>query len=79
VLAVGREPSGADDDDQHFAGRNGALDRFDEVEARLDAFDVHEHTLGPEVAGQPVVEAAGIAGGILPSIADEDAFHRGRF
>ena len=53
--------------------------RFDEVEARLDAFDVHEYALGAEVAGQPIVEAAGVAGGILPSIADEYAFHRGRF
>ena len=77
--AIGGEPSAADDDDQHFAGRYGAFERFDEVEAGLDAFDVHEHALGAEVADQPIVEATGVAGSILPSIADEYAFHRWRF
>jgi len=76
---IGGEPSGADDDDQHFAGRYRAFERFDEVEAGLDAFDVHEHALGAKVPGEPVVQAAGIAGGVLPSIADEYAFHREGF
>ena len=56
-------------------GFNRALPGNPEIDARLDAFDVHEHTLRPEVAGQPVVEAAGVSRRIIASIADENAIH----
>ena len=77
--AIGGKPLVADDDDQDFAGRHRAFDRFDEIDAGLDSFDVHEHALGTEMTGKPIVEAAGVAGGVLPSIADEYALHRVRF
>ena len=69
------EPVLADDHDQDFAGADRALERIDEIDTGLDAFDVHEDAIRAEVGGQPIVEPAGVAGGVVTSIADKDALH----
>ena len=51
---VRSEPFIADDDDQNFARRDRAFDRIDEIDARLDAFDIHEHAVSAEVPGQVI-------------------------
>ncbi len=79
ALAVGilGEPVVADDDDQDLAGADGALDRVDEIRARVDSLDVHEHAGGAEVRSEPIVQAAGVAGRVVTPIAYEDAaLHR---
>jgi hypothetical protein len=69
------EPFVADQDDQHPARGDGLFDRDDEISAGLDALHIHEHPVGAEVGHQPVVQAAGIAGGVVAAIADENAIH----
>ena len=73
IGAVG--PFVTDDDDKHLAGAHGLLDRVYEIGAGLDTFDVHEHTLRPEMLGQPVIQAPGITRRVVASIADEDSVH----
>lgn|GEM_PF-3873769 len=70
-----RGPFIADDDDQDPARTDRLLDRLDKVEAWLDALDIHEYLLRPEMAHQTVIQASGVTRRIIASITDEDAIH----
>src|SRR6185312_11541356 len=70
-----RRPLRANNGQQHVAGVERFVDALREVLSRLDGADVHEDRALAEVAGKRVVQAAGITGRVLPSIADEDAAH----
>ena len=73
VLDFGLKPPAAEDRKKRIAGNDGALDDLDEVGARFDVGDVHEHTETfakprPQVVEQP----AGMAGTVLTPVADNE-------
>ncbi len=65
-------PGRPDQRDHDIARVDRLLHDADEVGARLDGVDVHEQPAGPEPRGERLIEPAGMAGRILPPVADED-------
>jgi len=75
----GAQPALADDGEQHAAGSDLLLDDAAKVAARLDSGDVHEDGIPAEALAQVLKQAAGVALGIIPAIADKDRAHRAPF
>lgn len=67
-----RQPVVADDRHQCVTRANRRVDRIDEVLARIDAAQIHEHILATEVSLEGIVQTAGMTGGILAPVADEN-------
>ena len=54
------------------------MEDANEIGARVDGIDVQEHAIPAEAPVQVVGEAAGVTGGIISAVADEDAWwHEG--
>ena len=66
------QPVLADQRQQHVAGPDRAGDHLNEVVAQLDRVDVLEDLPAAVVVGEPVVEPAGLLGGLIAPVADED-------
>jgi hypothetical protein len=60
---------------QHITGADGVLDALVEVDSRLDRIDVHEDGSAAEPIHEPVVQATGVPGRVIASVADEDPGH----
>ena len=69
----GAQPVLADDGNAYLAGAHRLPDRFGEVSPCRDRVDVHENRLATETGAQCVVQAAGVAGGVVTPVTDEDA------
>jgi len=77
AFLVGRgQPGLADNREQHAAGSDLLLYDAAEVAARLDARHVHEDRVLAEALAQVLEQAAGMALGVVPPIADENRAHR---
>src|SRR5262245_29549893 len=75
-LGIGdREPVPADERDQDVARAYRALDGLHEVEAGLDAVDIHEDVVAAVMVAQAVMQATGRRTALLAPVADEDACH----
>lgn len=75
AAAVGRRhrgPSRAYQRQHDIAAPDGLGDRHGEVDPGLDVTDVHEHLGDLQVGGEGIVEPAGVTGGVVPAVADED-------
>src|SRR4029077_21023870 len=57
---------------QHVAGAHPLFDGLDEVDARLNAIDVHEDFILGKAAVEVVVQPSGRVGGVLTPVTDED-------
>jgi hypothetical protein len=74
AVSVGRrDPLRADHRQQHLAGADRTGDDLGEVDPQVDGGDIHEHPLGAEALGEPVVQPSGEVAALLTPIADEDA------
>ncbi len=73
------EPGGADDGKQDSGGGDILVDGLAEVDAGLDAGDVHEDGGGAEGAGEVVEETAGFTAGVVSAVGDEDGTRWGGF
>lgn len=47
------------------------IDRFGEILARPNVFNIHEHTIRAEYGDEVIAQSTGIRGGVLAAIADE--------
>ena len=69
-------PAGPDDDDEHGAAHERLVELAVETLPGEQLVDIHKDVGLAEAAGQPIVNAAGVARDVIPTIADEDTCHR---
>jgi hypothetical protein len=74
-----REPPGSDQGDKDAAGLQCCLDGLDEVGARLDGVQVHEHGSARQVMAEPDLQEARVGAGVAAAVADEDAMGGRRY
>src|SRR5438874_13778024 len=66
------QPVGSDRYDSDVTSADFAVDRFDEVFARLDLVDIDEDLVFTKVRSQPVVKATSVGCGVFAAIVDEE-------
>ena len=66
-------PARADHDQDRVGVGDRPPDRLDEILARLDRLDVDEDGVLPEPGDEPIGDPAGVSGGVVAPIADEEA------
>ena len=72
ALAQDLVPARPDHNQGGLAGRDRPIDGFREILAGHNVFDVHEDAIRTDDGGEVIAQTAGICGGVLAAVADED-------
>ena len=75
-LCVGHsEPLLANHHQHRIASRNGLFDHFNEIRARIDAVDIHEHLALAKLQGQPIVQSSRVRDAVFTPVTDKYRGH----